>query len=179
MTKAKISDLMIFTDEIKLGGKTRRLAFDNRALGYAEQYCRHQGFPLDCERIIKECSELELRAVLACLYGTIKSADRQYTISRFVREINHEKAAEYFEKIAIGLARYLPDRSAKGKFNAEAVTDSNDVIGDYFELARKVLKMSDEDILNSSMRLIENKLSLSLGIDEDSKAGYIDSIHGF
>ena len=179
MTKSKISDLMIFTDEINLGGKRRILMFDNRALGYAELYSRQQGFPLDCERIIKECSEFELRSVLACLYGAVKSADQNYTIEKFIHEIKPEKATEYFEKVAVGLARYLPDRSAESASNPEAVTNSDDVIGDYFELARRVLKMSDDDILNSSMRIIENKLSLSLGIDEDSKSGYIDGIPGF
>lgn len=180
MTGLKISDLMIFTDEIKIGKKIRQIAFSNRALGYAEQYCKAQGFPLDTAQIIKECSQLELRSILACLYGAIRAKNEKYTIVRFTNELEAEKVTEYFEKVTSGLQMYLPEKSDTAETGEAADGAEKDVIGDYFELARQVLKMTDEEILDSSMRIIEHRLSLTLGIEkENDKTGYIDDVPGF
>lgn len=182
MTGLKISDLMIFTDEIKIGKKIRQIAFSNRTLGYAEQYCKAQGFPLDTAQIIKECSQLELRSILACLYGAIRAKNEKYTIVRFTNELEAEKVTEYFEKVTSGLQMYLPEKSDTAETETGETADGTekDVIGDYFELARQVLKMTDEEILDSSMRIIERRLSLTLGIENgNNKTGYIDDVPGF
>lgn len=180
MTGLKISDLMIFTDEIKIGKKIRQIAFSNRALGYAEQYCKAQGFPLNTAQIIKECSQLELRSILACLYGAARAKNEKYTIAKFTNELEAEKVTEYFEKVTSGLQMYLPEKSDTAETGEAADGAEKDVIGDYFELARQVLKMTDEEILDSSMRIIERRLSLTLGIEkENNKTGYIDDVPGF
>lgn len=176
----KISDLMILDDEVKLGKKNRKMAFSNRALGYAEQYCKKQGFPLDTAEIIKECSRLELRSILACLYGAIRVKNDGYSTAIFIEEVKAENAAEYLEKVTTGLKNYLPEKSDTEEATEAVDGIDRDVIGDYIELARQVLKMTDEEMLDSSMRIIERKLSLTLGIEnENNKMGYIDDVPGF
>ncbi len=179
--KTKISSLIVYEDEIKVNGHTRRLVFNNRALGYAEQYCRQNGFELSGEELLDEVSRGVFRAIFAVLYGTVKAGHKGYTFSQFKSEFKIDGLVIYTEKIAKGLSEYLFEkRELPDGITLEADEKSSDIVGDYFELARKVLKMTDDEILNSSLRIIEQRLKFSLGIDEqDSKAGYIDSVPGF
>lgn len=177
--KTKISSLLVYSDEIKLRGYTRRLVFNNRALGYAEQYCNHNNIELPGEDLLIEVSERKLRAMFAVLYGTIKAANEKYTAEQFEREVKLDNLISYFEIITKGLEEYLPvKRDVPPGLQGDG-NGTGDLFGDYFELARQVLKMSDKQILDSSLRIIEERLKDSLGIEEDEKAGYIDSVPGF
>lgn len=177
--KTKIASLLVYSDEIKLRGYTRRLMFNNRALGYAEQYCKHNDIELPSEEILIEVSQRKLRAMFAVLYGAIKAANEKYTAEQFEREVKLDDFISYFDIVSKGLEEYLPVKRDVTPGLQSDCNGTGDLFGDYFELARQVLKMSDKQILDSSLRIIEQRLKDSLGIEEDEKTGYIDSVPGF
>ena len=180
--KTKISDLIVYRDEITVNGsRKKKLVFNNRMLGYAEQYYMSKGFEKSSEDILKEAASVKLIAISAILYGAICAADSSYSVSQFSKDFKIDRIAEYIVKVAKGLTEFLPEKKNEQDDSAEKSTADNggDMIGDYFELARKALGMTDEEILDSSLRIIAIKTESKLGIDDDSNAGYIDSVPGF
>jgi|GEM_PF-2500859 len=179
--KTKISNILPYSDEIAVaGGRKRKLVFDNRMLGYAEQYCKEREFELTAEEILQEAASVKVRAIYAVLFGALRSGNETYSLSVFNKEFRIDRIALYIEKIAKGLTEFLPE-SEKAYFPDEykKSDEGGDMIGDYFDLARSALGMTDEEILDSSLRAIETKIKNKYGIDDDSNEGFIDSVPGF
>lgn len=109
MAKTKVSDLIIFESNIKMGSRIRPVKFSNKILGFAEQFYEAKGKMISAEEILKSAVRLRVPGVTAVLFGALKVANEKYSITQFEKEFKIEDFTNYIDIICNGLNHFLPD----------------------------------------------------------------------
>lgn len=176
--KLKVSDAMVFEDNIDLGGRMRHLIWNNRAFGYAEQFMKCRNAERSAEEILKRALNLKVVDLSAILYGALKAGNKKYSLSQYEKDYRIDDFSKYILTVEKGLNSFLPSSGKRDSSESSDGEINGDFFGDYFEMARKALGMNEDDILNSSIKIIDNLLRQKLNLNEDEEM-YIDNIPGF
>lgn len=148
----KIQDFVVYENEAILGGKPKRLRWNNEAIAQAILYLDEEKTDIE---ILQAIANGNIRGLRALLFGARKAANRHYTKSRFDKEFDREEITRYIEAVTDGIQHYLPQVGLTPAPQDEAGKKGSDSFIDGFaEIAVRTLGVTCQQLAEMSPRNI-------------------------
>lgn len=170
----KIQDFVVYENEAILGGKPKRLRWNNDAIAQAILYLDEEKTDIE---ILQSIASGNIRGLRALLFGARKAANRHYTRSKFDKEFDRGLITRYIDAVTDGIQHYLPQvGQTSAPQNETGKKGSDSFIDGFAEIAVRTLGVTCQQLAEMSPRNISAMFEIKYSEETVKDEYYGDEI---
>lgn len=170
----KIQDFVVYENEAILGGKPKRLRWNNDAIAQAILYLDEEKTDIE---ILQSIASGNIRGLRALLFGARKAANRHYTRSKFDKEFDRGLITRYIDAVTDGIQHYLPKAGiTSAQKDKESRNAQESFVDGFAELAVRALGVTQQELLEMSPRNISAMFEIKYSEETVKDEYYGDEI---